>query len=116
MEIKIKLKETKEYHILSTACVKTDEGIKFEHENIKSLDSLKMLYILTVADYNRLTGENLSLEKNELYVYLPDEAYEKDTFQVEGCGNWKNKGTPDNQFICGDDVETLNSGVYLSCR
>ena len=112
-ENKIKLKETKEYHILSTACVKTDEGIKFEHENIKSLDSLKMLYILTVADYNRLTGENLSLEKNELYVYLPDEAYEKDTFQVEGCGNWKNKGTPDNQFICGDDVETLNSGVYL---
>lgn len=72
-----------------------------------------MLYILTVADYNRLTGENLSLEKNELYVYLPDEAYEKDTFQVEGCGNWKNKGTPDNQFICGDDVETPNSGVYL---
>lgn len=112
-ENKIKLKETKEYHILSAACVKTDEGIKFEHENIKSLDSLKMLYILTVADYNRLTGENLSLEKNELYVYLPDEAYEKDTFQVEGCGNWKNKGTPDNQFICGDDVETLNSGVYL---
>lgn len=112
-ENKIKLKETKEYHILSTACVKTDEGIKFEHENIKSLDSLRMLYILTVADYNRLTGENLSLEKNELYVYLPDEAYEKDTFQVEGCGNWKNKGTPDNQFICGDDVETLNSGVYL---
>lgn len=112
-ENKIKLKETKEYRILSTACVKTDEGIKFEHENIKSLDSLKMLYILTVADYNRLTGENLSLEKNELYVYLPDEAYEKDTFQVEGCGNWKNKGTPDNQFICGDDVETLNSGVYL---
>lgn len=112
-ENKIKLKETKEYHILSTACVKTDEGIKFEHENIKSLDSLKMLYILTVADYNRLTGENLSLEKNELYVYLPDEAYEKDTFQVEGCGNWKNKGTPDNQFICRDDVETLNSGVYL---
>lgn len=112
-ENKIKLKETKEYHILSTACVKTDEGIKFEYENIKSLDSLKMLYILTVADYNRLTGENLSLEKNELYVYLPDEAYEKDTFQVEGCGNWKNKGTPDNQFICGDDVETLNSGVYL---
>ena len=112
-ENKIKLKETKEYHILSTACVKTDEGIKFEHENKKSLDSLKMLYILTVADYNRLTGENLSLEKNELYVYLPDEAYEKDTFQVEGCGNWKNKGTPDNQFICGDDVETLNSGVYL---
>lgn len=112
-ENKIKLKETKEYHILSTACVKTDEGIKFEHENIKSLDSLKRLYILTVADYNRLTGENLSLEKNELYVYLPDEAYEKDTFQVEGCGNWKNKGTPDNQFICGDDVETLNSGVYL---
>lgn len=112
-ENKIKLKETKEYHILSTACVKTDEGIKFEHENIKSLDSLKTLYILTVADYNRLTGENLSLEKNELYVYLPDEAYEKDTFQVEGCGNWKNKGTPDNQFICGDDVETLNSGVYL---
>ena len=112
-ENKIKLKETKEYHILSTACVKTDEGIKFEHENIKSLDSLKMLYILTVADYNRLTGENLSLEKNEFYVYLPDEAYEKDTFQVEGCGNWKNKGTPDNQFICGDDVETLNSGVYL---
>ena len=112
-ENKIKLKETKEYHILSTACVKTDEGIKFEHENIKSLDSLKMLYILTVADYNRLTGENLSLEKNELYVYLPDEAYEKDTFQVEGCGNWKNKGTPDNQFICGDDVENLNSGVYL---
>lgn len=112
-ENKIKLKETKEYHILSTACVKTDEGIKFEHENIKSLDSLKMLYILIVADYNRLTGENLSLEKNELYVYLPDEAYEKDTFQVEGCGNWKNKGTPDNQFICGDDVETLNSGVYL---
>ena len=112
-ENKIKLKETKEYHILSTACVKTDEGIKFEHENIKSLDSLKMLYILTVADYNRLTGENLSLEKNELYVYVPDEAYEKDTFQVEGCGNWKNKGTPDNQFICGDDVETLNSGVYL---
>lgn len=84
-ENKIKLKETKEYHILSAACVKTDEGIKFEHENIKSLDSLKMLYILTVADYNRLTGENLSLEKNELYVYLPDEAYEKDTFQVEGC-------------------------------
>ena len=81
-ENKIKLKETKEYHILSTACVKTDEGIKFEHENIKSLDSLKMLYILTVADYNRLTGENLSLEKNELYVYLPDEAYEKDTFDV----------------------------------
>lgn len=112
-ENKIKLKETKEYHILSTACVKTDEGIKFEHENIKSLDSLKMLYILTVADYNRLTGENLSLEKNELYVYLPDEAYEKDTFQVEGCGNWKNKGTPDNQFICGDDVANINSSVYL---
>lgn len=112
-ENKIKLKETKEYHILSAACVKTDEGIKFEHENIKSLDSLKMLYILTVADYNRLTGENLSLEKNELYVYLPDEAYEKDTFQVEGCGNWKNKGTPDNQFICGDDVANINSSVYL---
>ena len=112
-ENKIKLKETKEYHILSAACVKTDEGIKFEHENIKSLDSLKMLYILTVADYNQLTGENLSLEKNELYVYLPDEAYEKDTFQVEGCGNWKNKGTPDNQFICGDDVANINSSVYL---
>ena len=34
-------------------------------------------------------------------------------FRWKDVATGKSKGTPDNQFICGDDVANINSSVYL---
>ena len=57
------------------------------------LDRVRDVYYLSLEDYNRLTGSDLSLEPGEALIWSSGEPYGYETFAVKGCRPLQVKGT-----------------------
>ncbi|MBO4558940.1 MAG: FtsX-like permease family protein [Lachnospiraceae bacterium] len=49
------------------------------------LKKVHHLILISLSDYNRLTGKDLSLEPGEALIWTTYGAYEEDTYTVKGC-------------------------------
>jgi putative ABC transport system permease protein len=54
-----------------------------EHADLSLIDSTTNLAFITLEDYNRITGENISLQDNEVLVYSNRGKIESDEFSVD---------------------------------
>jgi putative ABC transport system permease protein len=78
-----------EYTQLETSGLLTKGGNLIVHSDSASnysysYDDLRSIYILPLADYNQLTGENVTLETGEALIYSTGSPYPYDTFSIEG--------------------------------
>lgn len=61
------------------------EGSSFEFvEKFELGDATTFLYVMTVEDYNALTGENYSLQENEALYYHSSDDYTEDELMIAG--------------------------------
>lgn len=51
------------------------------------------IYVIDVADYNRLTGQNATLEPGEVLIHMSEDKYTLPTFEVSGLKTFNVKGT-----------------------
>ncbi|MBE7009006.1 MAG: ABC transporter permease [Ruminococcaceae bacterium] len=49
------------------------------------LERIRSIYVLPLADYNRLMGTDLALSPGEALIWSSGEPYEYDTFTIKGC-------------------------------
>ena len=58
------------------------------------LEHVRTVYLLPLGDYNRLTGQTLSLAPGEALICSSDKPYTEDSFTIEGCRTLSVRGTP----------------------
>lgn len=83
---------------------------------MESYDSLEGIYVIPLADYNRLTGKEETLEKNEVLIYSNRTPFEGDTLKLTSKVNTQyfsvKKHLPD---FCTDNGSQLSLGnAYVS--
>ncbi len=57
------------------------------------LEGVRSLYLLPLADYNRMTGAELTLSPGEALVWSSGKPYAQDTLTVKGCRTLRVRGT-----------------------
>lgn len=55
------------------------------------VESIRSIYMISLEDYNRLSGENKELSDDELLLYSFKADYDYDTLSIAGCGSWNVK-------------------------
>lgn len=58
------------------------------------LEHVRTVYLLPLGDYNRLTGQALSLAPGEALICSSDKPYTEESFTIEGCRTLSVRGTP----------------------
>ena len=73
-----------EYQVLSFVILEQDDVFSMDQENMGnfSLDNLRNLFVIPLSDYNRQTGEAVTLEENEVLFYDNRIEYDYDSFHL----------------------------------
>lgn len=109
-----------EYTMLETSGFQKEDQILFDTSSmnefsIEDTSNLREIYVITVDDYNRLTGRNETLGKDEVMVSMPknEKAYGFDTISIEGGATWKVSKTVDRFNLNGTDMATMVPSMYI---
>lgn len=62
---------------------------KVYDSDISDFDNIRSFVIIPIADYNRISGENISLADNEILVFTSRTDYNLDTLDVDNFGSFK---------------------------
>lgn len=75
-----------DYRFFAFAALHQNDGSylisRSDDAEVDSYDSLEEIYIIPLADYNRMTGKEETLEKNEVLIYSNRTPFEGDTFKI----------------------------------
>lgn len=80
-----------EYDVFDLSGCLVDDQIVFNTAQMSSMDiysNMRQLFIISLDDYNRLTGNNETLSENEILLYATKTDYTADTLTVEGMGTY----------------------------
>ncbi len=72
------------YRYVSFAAVDTGDGYEVREENLADYNSLDYLFFMTLEDYNRISGKNVSLRDDQVMVLADGRRYDRDTFSIFG--------------------------------
>ena len=72
------------YRYVSFAAVDTGDGYEVREENLADYNSLDYLFFMTLEDYNRISGQNVSLRDDQVMVLADGMRYDRDTFSIFG--------------------------------
>ena len=79
----VKRTEEMSYTYLSIAAVREGSAFRTDlNADVSMLDSVNNLFFVALSDYNRITGENRTLEDGQAMLYSNREAYHNDTLSV----------------------------------
>lgn len=99
--------EKVEYEVLSFTVLEMDDVFSMDREKLGdfTLDDLRNLFVIPLSDYNRQTGENVSLAEDEVLFYYNRVDYAKDSFRL-GDHTFRIKkrlnSFPGNGFMAAD--------------
>lgn len=108
------------YRFVSFAALHQNDGsyliARSDDTPIDSYDRLEEIYVIPLADYNRLTGKEETLEKNEVLIYSNRTPFEGDTLKLTSKVNTQyfsvKKHLPD---FCTENGSQLSLGIaYVS--
>lgn len=93
-----------DYYIFSTVGNRNENTfIETQNFDMKDIDSLYEIYIITLSDYNKNTGQNEILKDGEILIYSNDKAFNYDSLKLYDK-EFKIKKSVDNM----DFVSTLS--------
>lgn len=75
-------------------------------------NNLYQLYFLDVSDYNRLSGEHVTLAADEALVYTLRADFEWDTLKVDDALSFRVVGRPAFEAISGQAAANLSPSIY----
>ncbi len=77
------------------------------------LEGIRAIYVLPLADYNRLMGTELTLSPGETLIWSSGEAYACDAFTIDGCRTLRVAGTVDELPFRLSSSDTLVSVYFV---
>lgn len=115
----VHMENVMEYTMLSVAAFQAedmfyfDAGEAYGSEAVDLMQDIRQMYIFPLEDYNRLMGEEKTLDSDEVLLYTTKMNYGYDTISLENCGTWKVKENVPEFIPVGGDVANISSGVFL---
>ena len=115
----VSMENRMQYTMLSVAAFRSDDmlyfdsGEAFKTGEVDLMQDICQMYIFPLSDYNRLMGEEQTLDDGEALLYTTKMTYGYDTLSLENCGTWKVKEKLDDFISVGGDVANVSSGVFL---
>lgn len=85
---------------------KRDEADNFEHE-------IRQLYFITIDDYNRITGNNVTLGDGEVVINTTDKRFKYDTVNIYEYGEFSVKAYDEDFAENGVDSSMIGVGRPL---
>lgn len=76
-------------------------------------DSARRIYIISLEDYNRISGENRTLAQDEALLYPVKMEYRHDTLTIENCGTWKVELLDSAPFSVGTAQANMEGSMFL---
>ena len=115
----VSMENRMQYMMLSVAAFQADDmfyfdsGEAYRTGSVDLIQDIRQMYIFPLSDYNRLMGEEQTLDDGEALLYTTKMEYGYDTVSLENCGTWKVKENLDDFISVGGDVANISSGVFL---
>ena len=75
------------YELLDLSGFMADDQLVFDGSLLENVSDVRQLFIISLEDYNRLTGSHEMLASDEILLYATKTSYTKDTLNIEGYGN-----------------------------
>lgn len=104
-----------QYSYLSVAGYISHDTVSFDRDAYINFDfsNIRQLFIITIDDYNRLMGENMTLDQNEIMIYTTKSDYDYDEITIDGMEPMKIKKHA-KDFIQNEiDATQIFASIYL---
>lgn len=69
--------------------------------------------VVSLEDYNRVMGQQETLEDNEVLIFTAKASYDRDTVQIQGTQSMRVKGEADDFIREGDEATAIYPAIYL---
>lgn len=107
-------KDEIEYRITEFSAYQREDNNFFIIKNNQYTSDAYNILIVPIEDYNKLMGQNETLEKNEVIVFNAKlSQYDKNTINIESTGELKIKKYVDDYIGYGRDMSIVNSSIYI---
>ncbi len=85
-----------DFHVYSMAGFQSGNEFRLSDGGLAEMgtgdvDSIRSVYMISLEDYNRLSGENAEMSEGEFLLYPFKAEYDYDTISIAGCGAWNVK-------------------------
>ena len=77
------------------------------------VESIRSVYMISLEDYNRLSGESAELLDGELLLYPFKAVYDYDTLSITGCGSWDVKILDKQPFPVGTAQVNVMGAYFI---
>ena len=82
-----------DFHMYSTAGFQYGDEFRlsmsgYSETGAGDIESIRSVYMISLEDYNRLTGESREMADDELFLYSFKADYDYDTISIAGFGTW----------------------------
>lgn len=88
-----KAENVEDFHLYSTAGFQYGDEFRlsmadYSDTGTGDIESIRSVYMISLEDYNRLTGESREMADDELLLYPFKADYDYDTISIAGFGTW----------------------------
>lgn len=111
---------TEDFYLLSVAGMQTEDQIWLSEVSLNEsgfagnvYEKIRMLYITTLDDYNKMSGENRELQDGEALLCTPGTEYNYDTVTIENCGTWQVEKLDSQPFAVGSAQAGVAGSMFL---
>ena len=104
------------YELLDLSGSLEEDTLIFDSANlltVTSYSTIRQLFIISLEDYNRLTGSNETLNDDEILLYTTKTEYDKDTMTIEGYGEVHIKKHLDSFIRNGIDTMQVLPSMFI---
>lgn len=104
------------YGYLCVSVLLQEDRCLLDEEKINSLldyNDVRDVCFVSLEDYNRITGNEETLESGEALLYSPRSSYVYDTITVDGCETWNIKKQVKGFVDNGNVMASIISPIYL---
>ncbi|HIV25582.1 MAG TPA: FtsX-like permease family protein [Candidatus Scatomonas pullistercoris] len=105
------------YHYMASAVMQKGGEICFDPDQINALAAatdMRQLFVVPLADYNRLMGQEETLNEGEALIYVTKGgSFEGETISLDGEESWKIKKQAEGFVQNGIDSQQVIPSIYL---
>lgn len=109
------MESEEDFHVYSTPVFQNKDELMLSagSSGEGSTGEIRMVYMIPLDEFNRLTGENRKLEKDRVYLFPFKTGYSYDTVSVEGCGTWNVELLDKQPFSTGTGQANMEGAYFM---
>ena len=106
--------KTEDFYVYSVAGYQSGDEIILDADGYDgTVEAVRTLYMITLDDYNRLSGEKRALDDGDVLLYLYKTSYDYDTIAVEKCGTWNVELLKEPPFPSGNAQVDMQGALFF---